>query len=104
MTRVLHQIANPGAYSDDWDSRVRCGWADCDNPGSSLIYTIECYGTPGLTGHSQRPRRMQCAECRKIAFCSGQHQDMYEIDYRRGATVGNLAAGTNPRFFTTGRR
>ena len=103
MTRVMHQIPNPGAYSDEWDSRVRCAWADCGNPGSSLIFTIECEGTPGLTGHSSRPRAMQCRQCRKVCFCSGQHADYYEIDFRRGATVGHLAPGTNPRFFTTGR-
>jgi hypothetical protein len=103
MTRVRSQVPNPGAYYDEWDSRVRCGWADCDHPGSSLIYTIECYRARGIRGHSERPSRLECADCRKIVFCSGQHADMYEIDRRRG-TVGNLAPGTNPRFFTAGRR
>lgn len=103
MTRVLHQVPNPGAYHDEWDSRVRCGWADCDNPGSSLIYTIECYRARGIRSHSARPRNLECLDCRKVVFCSAQHQDMYEIDRARG-TVGNLAPGTNPRYFTPGRR
>jgi hypothetical protein len=104
MTRVMHQVPNPGAYADEWDSRVRCGWADCGNPGSSLIFTIECYRAAGIRGHSARPGRVECAECRKVVFCCGQHADMYEIDRRRGGTVGHLAPGTNPRYFTTGRR
>lgn len=104
MPRIMHQVANPGAYQDEWDSRVRCGWADCENPGSSLIFTIECSKNSGISDHSARPRTMRCAECRKIIFCSSQHADMYEIDYRKKATVGHLAPGTNPRYFTTGRR
>jgi len=104
MTRVMHQVPNPGAYGDEWDSRIRCAWADCENPGSSLIFTIECGRARGIRDHPARPRSMQCSDCRKVIFCSSQHADMYEIDYRRGATVGNLAAGTNPRYFTTGRR
>lgn len=103
-TRVRHQVVNPNAYSDEWDSRIRCGWADCENPGSSLIFTIECGANPAVSGHSSRPARMQCQHCRKIIFCCSQHGDYYEIDFRRQGTVGNLAAGTNPRFFTTGRR
>lgn len=103
-TRIRHQVPNPGAYTDEWDSRVRCGWADCENPGSSLIFTLECGANPTVSGHSARPKQVQCRECRKVIFCSGQHADMYEIDFRRQATVGHLAPGTNPRFFTTGRR
>jgi hypothetical protein len=104
VTRVRHQIPNPGAYADEWDSRARCGFADCENPGSSLIYTIECYRARGIRGHAERPRRMECSDCTKIAFCCGQHADMYEIDSRQGRTVGHLAPGTNPRYFTPGRR
>jgi hypothetical protein len=104
MTRIMHQVPNPGAYTDEWDSRVRCGWADCENPGSSLIFSIECGRNAGIRSHPERPDRLRCRECRKVVFCCALHADMYEIDRRRGATVGNLAPGTNPRYFTSGRR
>lgn len=104
MTRVRHQVPNPGAYTDEWDSRIRCGWADCENPGSSLIFTIECGRNAGIRSHPERPDRLCCRDCRKLVFCCGQHADMYEIDRRRAGTVGNLAPGTNPRYFTPGRR
>lgn len=95
--RVRRQAPNPGAYEDEWDSRVRCGWADCENPGSALIYSIECYRAAGIRGHSERPNRMECTDCRKVLFCSAQHADMYEIDRRTG-TVGHLTPGVNARF------
>lgn len=104
MTRVLHQAPNPGAYTDEWDSRVRCGWADCDNPGSTLHYLIECYRNSGIRSHSDRPRALECTDCRKVLFCSAQHEDFYQQRRRHAGTVGHLAPGTNPRFFTTGRR
>lgn len=104
MTRVRNQVPNPGVYDDEWDSRVRCGWADCQNPGSTLHYTIECYRARGIRNHAERPSRLECADCRKVIFCSAQHEDFYQQRRRYNGEVGHLAAGTNPRFFTTGRR
>jgi hypothetical protein len=99
MTRVRSQVPNPGAYDDEWDSRVRCGWADCQDPGSMLHHEIECYRASGIRSHSARPRRVECTDCRIICFCSAQHQDFYQQRRGRNGTVGHLAAGTNPRYF-----
>jgi len=104
VTRVRNQVPNPGVYDDEWDSRVRCGWADCQHPGSTLHYTIECYRARGIRNHAERPSRLECADCRKVVFCSAQHEDFYQQRRRYNGEVGHLAAGTNPRFFTTGRR
>ena len=97
--RIMHQVPNPGDYSDEWDERVRCGWADCEHPGSTLHYTIECYRNRGISGHSERPRNLECQDCRKVIFCSAQHYDFYQQRRRLGGTVGHLAPGTNPRYF-----
>jgi hypothetical protein len=104
VTRVRSQVPNPGAYDDEWDSRVRCAWADCQNPGSLLHYVIECYRARGIRTHAERPRQLECTDCRKVVFCSAQHEDFYQQRRRHGGTVGHLAAGTNPRIFTPGRR
>lgn len=104
MTRVRSQVPNPGAYDDEWDSRVRCGWADCENPGSMLHHMIECYRAPGISSHSQRPRRLECTDCRKVLFCSATCFDLYQQRRRYAGAVGHLAPGTNPRYFTSGRR
>lgn len=104
MTRVRSQVPNPGAYADEWDSRVRCGWADCDNPGSALHYTIECYRAPAIRGHAERPRQLSCPDCRKVVFCCAQHEDYYQMRRRYSGAVGHLAPGTNPRFSAPGRR
>lgn len=96
--RVRQQAPNRGAYEDEWDSRVRCAWSDCDNPGSGLHYRIECFRSRALSDHSQTPRRMTCPDCRKSLFCSEQHASFWDMDMARGGLVGNLAPGLNGRY------
>jgi hypothetical protein len=99
MPRIMHQVANPGAYFDEWDSRVRCAWADCENPGSSLHYLIECFAGSRATRatHSQRPDAMECPDCTKKVFCCAQHRD-YEARSAVPGEYGRLPAGSNARF------
>lgn len=99
MARIMRQVPNTERYSDEWDSRVRCGWADCENPGSSLHYLIECFAGSRArrATHSQRPRTMECPECRKKIFCCAQHRD-YEARSMVPGQYGRLGAGTNARF------
>jgi hypothetical protein len=95
--RVRQQIPNPWGADDDWDDRVRCGWSDCENPGSGLHAGVECFAARGIRRHSELPRRPECAECRRIAFCSAQHMDMYFRSHRPGQ-FGRLSAGVNGRY------
>lgn len=99
MTRILKQIPNAGAYADEWDSRVRCAWSTCENPGSMLHYVIECFsGVKAVRrDHPELPRTMRCPDCTKVAFCCEQHADYYRRSHLPGQ-YGRLAAGTNPRF------
>jgi hypothetical protein len=99
VPRILKQVANPGAYFDEWDSRVRCGWSDCENPGSSLHYLIECFSgrRADRASHSERPARLECRECRKKLFCCAQHRD-YEARSHVPGQYGRLRAGTNARY------
>lgn len=93
----MHQAPNPFGYADEWDSRVRCAWSTCENPGSGLHYSIECFANPAVSRHSELPRRIQCAECRKNLFCCEQHRDYYVRSHLPGQ-FGRLPAGTNARF------
>jgi hypothetical protein len=97
MTRVRHQIPNVERYVDEWDSRVRCAWSDCENPGSGLHYVIECFANQRTSNHPELPRRIECSECRKAAFCSEQHRSYYARSHRP-ADFGSLAPGVNARF------
>jgi hypothetical protein len=96
-TRVRQQVPNPGWYIDEWDSRVRCAWSDCGNPGSSLHYLIECFAAPHMRDHGELPQRMGCAECRKSLFCCAQHRDFQARSHLPGQ-YGKLPAGQNARY------
>lgn len=97
--RIRKQIPNAGPYSDEWDSRARCGWADCDNPGSMLHFVIECFsGSKEVRrDHPELPRTMRCSECTKLAFCCEQHADWYRRSHLPGQ-YGKSSAGVNARY------
>ena len=97
--RVRKQAPNPGAYTDEWDSRVRCGWADCDAPGSMLHYLIECFSgrREARLTHPELPRRIECPDCTKVLFCSEQHRDFYQRSHLPGQ-YGRSSAGVNGRY------
>lgn len=98
MTRIRKQVANPGAYDDDWDSRVRCGWIDCENPGSSLHRLVECFAAPHMRrDHAELPARPRCSECRISLFCCAQHQE-YQAHSHEPGRYGRLPAGVNGRY------
>ena len=95
--RVRKQIPVPEFYGDPDAERIWCGWADCDNPGSGLVTIVECYAAPGVRNHPELPRRPECSECRRVAFCCAQHRDYYVRSHRPGQ-YGRLSAGVNARF------
>jgi hypothetical protein len=97
MTRIRHQIPIPEMDGDPDNDRVWCAWSDCDNPGSGLITAVECFANPGISNHGEHPRRPECSECRRLAFCCAQHLDFYMRSHRPGA-FGRLSAGTNARY------
>lgn len=101
MPRVRHQIPVPGmdGAGRDFD-RIQCAWSDCDNPASGLFTSVECFAAPGVRRHGELPRRPECSECRRVAFCSVQCASYYTRSHRPGL-YGKLAAGVNPRFFLT---
>jgi len=101
MTRVRRQIPIPeldGAGPDH--DRIQCGWYTCDYPASSLHTVIECSANPRISGHAELPRRPECSECRRIAFCSEQCKGYYAGSHQPGRW-GRLPAGVNPRFYLT---
>jgi hypothetical protein len=83
----------------DFD-RIQCGWADCDNPGSGLHTIVECMAARGIRDHPELPRRPECAECRRVAFCSEQCASYYVRSHRPGL-YGKLPPGVAPRWFLT---
>lgn len=93
----MRQVPNPGAYADEWDSRVRCAWADCENPGSTLFYLVECFSGRKPRTHPEMPREMECADCTKSVFCCEQHRS-YQARSHLPGQYGRLAAGVNGRF------
>ena len=99
MARVRKQAPNPGPYTDEWDSRVMCGWSDCDRPGSMLFYLVECFSGLQTTrrDHSELPDRPRCPECRKTLFCCEQHADFARRSHVPGQ-YGKLPAGVNARY------
>jgi hypothetical protein len=98
VTRVRHQIPIPGMDGTGRDTdRIQCAWADCDNPASGLHTIVECFAARGVRGHSELPRRPECPECRRVAFCCTQHASYYVRSHRPGQ-YGRLAPGTNPRY------
>ena len=99
MARVRKQAPNPGPYADEWDSRVRCGWHDCENPGSTLHYVIECFSGVAAVrqDHPELPRTMRCPDCTKVAFCCEQHASYYRRSHIPGQW-GKLPAGVNARY------
>jgi len=101
VTRVRHQIPIPELDGTGPDTdRIQCGWYTCDNPGSSLYTTVECHANPRVSGHPELPSRPQCAECRRVAFCSIQCQEYYTGSHQPGR-FGRLPAGVSPRYFLT---
>lgn len=98
MPRIRHQLPVPEVYGDPDFERIWCAWADCDNPASGLHTLVECFAAPGLRDHPELPRVPQCAECRRVAFCSAGHQDYYQRSHRPGL-YGTHSAGVNGRFF-----
>ena len=92
MTRVRHQIPVPELYGDRDNDRIWCAWADCDNPASGLYTMVECFAAAGRRNHPELPRRPECAECRRIAFCSAGHADFYSRSVRN---YGKHAPGVN---------
>jgi hypothetical protein len=101
MTRIRHQIPIPELDGTGRDTdRIQCGWYDCDNPASGLHTITECHANPGVRNHPELPARPQCAECRRVAFCSVQCGSYYVRSHRPGQ-FGKLPAGVNPRYFLT---
>ena len=98
--RIRRQAPNPGPYADEWDSRARCGWELCENPGSTLFYVIECFsGVKAVRrDHPERPKTMRCPDCTKTLFCCAQHADWYEHSHIPGQ-YGKSSPGVNARYF-----
>jgi hypothetical protein len=97
MTRVRRQIPIPELDGDPDADRIWCNWSDCDNPASSLHTAVECFANPGIRNHPEHPRRPECSECRRLAFCSAQCMDYHLRSHRPGA-FGKLSPGTNRRY------
>lgn len=98
MTRIRHQIPVPGpAGAAPLNDRIWCAWADCENPASGLFTSVECFAAPHLRNHSERPRRPECRECRRVAFCSVQCMEYYNHSHEPGR-YGRLPAGVNRRW------
>lgn len=95
--RIRHQIPVPEMYGDPDQERIWCAWADCENPASGLLTIVECFANPRISNHPELPRRPQCSECRRVGFCSAQHQDFYVRSHRPGQ-YGKLSAGVNGRY------
>lgn len=94
---VRHQIPIPEMYGDPENERIWCNWDDCGNPASSLHTGVVCYRAGGLRNHSQTPRRPECPECTRVAFCCAQHMDFYFGAHKRGR-YGRLSAGLSGRY------
>lgn len=95
--RVRKQIPVPELYGDAEQERIWCAWSDCDNPASGLFTITECFAAAGVRSHPELPRRPECSECRRVAFCCTQHAAYYVRSHRPGL-YGRLPAGVNGRY------
>jgi hypothetical protein len=101
VTRISRQIPIPSMEGTGRDfDRVQCAWADCDNPASGLHTAVECMAAAGVRNHDERPRRPECSQCRRVAFCSVQCASYYTRSHRPGQ-YGKLPPGVAPRWFLT---
>ena len=82
-------------YGDPDEERIWCAWEACDNPASSLHAMVECMAR--RSPHGEHPRRPECRECRRIAFCSAAHMDYYEHSHVPGR-YGRLSPGVNRNY------
>jgi hypothetical protein len=98
MSSVRKQLPVPECDGDDWYDRIRCGWAECENPGSALITWTKC-NAAGVLRHDRHPRD-KCSLCETRAYCCAQHRD-YDARSHRPGEYGRLSAGVNPRYFFT---